>query len=197
MSVVKSETKKKMTQTERIAIRCAEVDVWLKEKCGQGGDGNRELELIKSEYELLRRFCPGYGQTMFKKAKKFNRKRKVSKVYVTSYVSIPRVEMREGDMVDAEQIDKHHWCGKTRYTWSNDKEGHLVWDEEEPILERELKIPKCCKCLHDYDVNCKHLDRMLETIKMKCDRKAKGSYEFRSMLRRVMGTVWFDEHVEV
>ena len=175
--------------------RCDDVDVWLKTECGQGGKRNAELDLIRSEYDLLRTFCPGYGQTMFKTIKKRGRKRRVSRVYTTSDVSVPRVDIREGDMIDAEEV-RHKWfCGKTRYKWSQDKDGHLVWDEEVPVLERELKIPKCNKCLHGYDLKCKHLDRMLETIRRRCERKAQGSYEFRTMLRRVLGAKWFDENV--
>ena len=150
---------------------------------------------MRSERDLLRAFCPGFGQAMFKTIKKRGRKRKVSKVYVTSDVTVPRTTIREGLMVDAEQVDEHHWCGKTKYVWEKDKDGHLVWSGEKPILERIVKIPKCNKCLHGYDVKCKHLDRMLEVIGRRCDRKAKGSYEFRTMLRRVLGAKWFDENV--
>lgn len=186
----------KMTQTEYIAKRCAEVDEWLKKECGKGDVKHRELELIKTEYEILRQFCPGYGQTMFKKIKTFNRKRRVSKIYVTSDVSVPRTTIREGNMIDAEEVKPNWFCGKTKYVWDQDKQGNPVWVGEEPVLERERSVPKCYKCLHNNDVNCKHLKRMIETIRRKCNRKSKGSYEFRTMLIRVMGFSWFNEFTE-
>jgi hypothetical protein len=198
MRVVTSKPTKttKTTQTAYIAKRCEEVDEWLKTECGKGDVKHRELELIKTEYDLLRRFCPDYGQTMFKKTKKFNRKRKVSKMYVMSDVCVPRTTTREGNMIDAEQIDEHHWCGKTKYVWERDRQGNLIWSSEEPILEREISVPKCNRCLHG-DAKCKYLERVFETIKRKCDRKKKGSYEFRTMLIRIMGFSWFNEFIEI
>ena len=137
MRVVTSKPKKKTLRE-----RCDDVDVWLKTECGQGGKRNAELDLIRNEYDLLRAFCPGYGQTMFKTIKKRGRKRRVSRVYTTSDASVPRVDIREGGMIDAEEV-RHKWfCGKTAYTWEKDKQGHLVWSGEKPVLERIVRIPK-------------------------------------------------------
>lgn len=195
---------KRETQTDRITRLNAEYDEKIKARrveVKQHGDGS--LQLIRTEKDVLKNFCPGYGTALFKTAKRFSRKRKLCGSHTTKEFVEPEGQFKEvwtGRCVETDEAGNKRYkrvtsyTGPTVYTWEvvevlkpgtdviHHVERRLV--SEEPVLNNVLQRGSCLNCLHD-DVKCKYRNVMISVLEHKL-----RNYRFRNMMCRVMGSRW-------